>query len=348
MAVVTFLLSYLARQANNIVQAIFGWSITALFGKLQRRQQVLVTAALLVSLIWPLFVLGTALPGVAAWAIAFVPLHDWLGDTVLRIIWLSLAVAAPLAVGILVHLAAPVRRGSLPRAAVTGYATALGFFAAFVVVAITVPVLKVASIVRRWSDDHVYVQPHDGDYDAVLRELADAVERAGLHARISDVPRHMVLATTIMRGFARGTVSAFVAPTLRRVTAPGLELYLYPADLLIRGEASKVARVRSMFGRTQLDAHAYLVAEPDAQHVQQVLASLAKQSTRGADGRALCPKLRGAYHEILALDVGYDEFVILDAMARRLERHFLRDGLVDGSDLPIDDAQDVAAAKAAA
>jgi hypothetical protein len=341
MAVVTFLFSYLARQANNIIQAIFGWSVTALFGKLQRREQVLVTGALVVSLAWPLFVLGAFLPGVSAWALAFVPLHKWLGDTVLRAIWIGLAVLAPIVVGVLVHIASPQRRGGYARAAITGYPTALGFFSAFVVVAVTVPALKLAAIARRWSDEHVYLQPHDGDYDAVMKELADAIARAGYTPHLSDAPRHMVLATTIMRALARGTVTPFVGETLRRVTADGLQIYLYPADMLLRGVPAKVAHVRAMFGRTQLDAHAYLVASPHAQHVQDTLGKLGQRLTEEhAPGNVIAAQLRRAYGEIIRLDLPYDEFTILDAMARRFERALLRDGLVDGARLPIDDVQD--------
>jgi hypothetical protein len=85
-------------------------------------------------------------------------------------------VIAPLLVGLLVWLAAPNRAGSAPRAMIGGYPTALGFFVAFVIVLVTVPVLKIASLVRRWTDEHVYIQPHDHQYDAVIHALAEASE----------------------------------------------------------------------------------------------------------------------------------------------------------------------------
>jgi hypothetical protein len=141
MAVISLLFSFLARKVNNIIQAIFGWSITALFGKLPRRSQVLVTGALVLSLAWPVFVVGAFAPKIAGYLLAFVPLHKMIGATVLRMIWLTLAVLTPVIVGILVHLAAPLNKGGMTRAMVNGYPVALGFFCAFVVVAITVPVI---------------------------------------------------------------------------------------------------------------------------------------------------------------------------------------------------------------
>lgn len=341
MAVISLLFSFLARKANDIIQAIFGWSITALFGKLPRRSQVLVTAALVCSLAWPVFVIGAFAPTIAGWLLAFVPLHKLIGSDVLRIIWLTLAVLTPVLVGILVHIAAPVTKGGIARSAVNGYPMALGFFAAFLVVAITVPAIKIAAIFRRWSDEHVYLQPHDGRYHEVLDCLSEACRRAGYEPTVSDAPRHMVLATSIMRALARGAVAPLVSNTLQRVTSDGLEIYLYPADLLLRGKPTIVARVRAMFGRTQLDRHAYLVASPEAQHVADDLSRITALLDDDDDnGLRLPAQLRQCYARLMHLDIPYDEFVALDLVSRRVERRLLAAGLVAPGALPIDDVGD--------
>ena len=341
MAVISLLFSFLARKANDIIQAIFGWSITALFGKLPRRSQVLVTAALVCSLAWPVFVVGAFLPNIAGWLLAFVPLHKLIGTEVLRIIWLTLAVLTPVLVGILVHIAAPVTKGGITRSAVNGYPMALGFFAAFVVVAITVPAIKIAAIFRRWSDEHVYLQPHDGRYHEVLDCLAEACRRAGFEPTVSDAPRHMVFATSIMRTLARGAVAPLVSNTLQRVTSGGLEIYLYPADLLLRGKPTIVSRVRAMFGRTQLDRHAYLVASPEAQHVADELSRITALLDDGNDnGQRLPAQLRQCYARLMHLDIPYEEFVALDLVSRRVERRLLAAGLVASGALPIDSVGD--------
>lgn len=349
MAIISVLFSFLARKINNIIQAIFGWSVTALFGKLQRRAQVLVTIALVASLAWPIFVLGAFAPKLAAWVVAFVPMHKMIGATVLRIVWLTLAVLTPVIVGILVHIAAPTRKGGLARAAVNGYPIAIGFFAAFIVVAVTVPVIKIAAIVRRWSDEHVYVQPHDGQYDTVIECLAEACRRAGVEPTISDAPGHMVIATTIMRTLARGAVAPFVSNTLRRVTSDGLQIYLYPADLLLRGKPTTVARVRAMFGRTKIDKHAYLVSSPEAQSIADDLSRITKILEDSADNGLLLPtQLMQCYQRLMHLDIPYDEFVALDLVSRRVERRLLAAGLVAPGALPIDQVGDALSGAGAA
>jgi hypothetical protein len=322
-ALLTFLVSFLVRKANNIIQAVFGWSVTALFGRLRRRAQVLVTGALVVSLMWPVFVVGMFAPRVSAWVIAFVPMHKLSDTTVLRLVWTALAVAAPLLVGLIIRIAAPRRDASLPGALLRGYPLALGFALAFVTVAVTVPVIKIASLVRRWSDEHVFVQPHDGRYDAVVACLVEACHRAGLEPRIGAARRAMVLATTIMRTLARGAVSPFVADSLQRVTAPDLELYMYPGDLLMRGKPFEVARVRSMLARTELDANAYLVDSDPAKAMQDELAAVAKER------RLDVPRLQAVYRRLLHADVTFDEWAVLDGIARRLERRLM-------TNLPLD------------
>jgi nucleotide-binding universal stress UspA family protein len=341
-AILSFVFSFILRQANNIIQAVFGWSVSALFGKLQRRPQILVTTALVLSLAWPLFVLGAFMPRIATWAIALVPLHGIVGMTVMRVIWIALAVASPLVVGALVHVAAPNHKGSLARSMLHGFPIAVGFFAAFITVVVTVPIIKIASVIRRWSDEHVYVQPHDQRYDDVLKALAEAAERAGLEPTISDVPGHLVLATTIMRKLASGAVAPFVSQKLRRITADGIEMYLYPADLLIRGKAQVVAHVRAMFARTPLDGCAYLVGAPEAQAVQDELGRINELLDEHAPSspQLLVTRLCHAYRQVMTIDIPYDDCVILDAMARRFERRLIAARVVEPTALPLDSVGD--------
>jgi hypothetical protein len=320
------------------VQAVFGWSVSALFGKLPRKQNLLVTGALLLSMTWPLFVAGAFYPPLANWAIAMVPLHDWVGDTVMRAIWIALAVISPLIVGLLVHIAAPNAKGNKLTAMLHGYPMALGFFAATIVVLITVPIVKVASIVRGWTEEHVYVQPQEGEYEDVLAALAEASARAGSPPVIADVPGYMVIATTIMRTMAKGAVSPFVADKLKRITSDGVQMYLYPGDLLLRGKSTKLAHIRAMFGRTKLDAHAYLVEHEDAKHVQDELSMLNQMlDRRGAeDAVEIVMRFRRTYREMMRLDVPYEQWSILETMARRFERRLLAKHVVSVDAMPLD------------
>ena len=327
-AILSLLLSFIGKKIGSIIQAIFGWSVTALFGRLPGIKQLAVSIALVVSIAWPVFVLGLFRPEVAGWALAFLPIERWTGPLALRITWGALAVLAPLVVGALTRYAAPSTKGGALRSLLNGYPLALGFFVAFLLTVVTVPLVKLASIVRGWADEHVYVQPREGQYDAVLRELAEACARAGVLPEITDVPLSMSLSTKVLKLLARGAVSPIVAEQVRRVRAEGLELYLYPSDLLLRGVPAKVALVRAMMTRTDVDKDAYLVGSARGQCIQDELGRLLEvlsshEERRTHVGGTVGRRLVEIWNEMNESRLPFDEWVLLESIARRIERRMV-------------------------
>lgn len=344
MAVISLLLSFIGRKIGSIIQAIFGWSVTALFGKLPAKKQLAVTVALVLSIAWPLFVIGLFFPAVAGWALAFLPLESWFGPLPLRIAWTVLAVIAPPIVGLLVRWASPNPKGTAFRSALTGYPLAIGFFASFFVTAVTVPVVKVVSFFRRWSDTHVYVQPRAGQYLDVVRELAEACARAGLVPEVEPPPRSMMIATSVLRVLAKGAVSPIVAEELLSVKAEGLQMIVYPSDLLLRGEPKSVARVRAMMTRTDIDADAYLVGSEAGQRIQDDLGRLLdvvrRHEERGQHvGGMAQRRLAEIYKRMNEVELPFDEWVMLESIARRVERRITAEH-TSGEVMPLDEVED--------
>lgn len=344
MAILSLLLSFIGKKIGSIIQAIFGWSVTALFGRLPGKKQLAVSIALLVSIAWPVFVIGLFFPAVAGWALAFLPIEKWIGPVAMRIVWGALAFLAPLLVGGLTHWAAPTTKGGLGRSLVNGYPLALGFFIAFIITVVTVPLVKVASVLRGWDDQHVYVQPRVGRYDSVLRELAEACARAGLLPEVTEVPASMALSTKALKVFAHGMVSPIVAEQVKCIRAEGLELYLYPSDLLLRGTAEKVAMVRAMLTRTSVDADAYLVGSEAGQCIQDELGRLIETVQRHEEkhrdvGRTAGSRLVDIWNEMNHSKLPFDEWVMLESIARRVERRLVRDE-VGVEALPLDNEGD--------
>ncbi|HEY0880079.1 MAG TPA: hypothetical protein VGD87_01050, partial [Archangium sp.] len=73
MAILTALLSALSRKLGTLLQALMGWSVAALFGRLSSRHRLMVNVALILSVLWPLFVVGVVFPQAAAMVLAFIP-----------------------------------------------------------------------------------------------------------------------------------------------------------------------------------------------------------------------------------------------------------------------------------
>ncbi len=325
MALFSTILTALSRKLGDLLQALFGWSVAALFGRLSGRTQVLVTIALVLSLCWPVFVVGVFYPAAATFLLAFVPIEDATVRAVLRVVWTVLAIVAPVIVALLVRAALPLNaRRPIPITLLNGYPLALGLALSFLVTLITVPLTRLVSMARRWEEQHIYVQPRARRYDAVLRHLVVACEAAGLAPRVEPVPKQLSLSIRVLRLFSRGAVDTFVAEDPRRVACEGLQLYLYPADLLIRGEPRKVAQVRARLTSTLLERDAWLVRDPEAQELQDDLCRLwdvLAVHERAADARAavrarIASVVRAAWK---TKKLTFDEWLTLDRIARRLE-----------------------------
>jgi hypothetical protein len=336
MALLSALLTLLGRQLTTILQAIFGWSITALFGKLPSRKQTALSVALGLSVLWPLLVLGCFLPAAASWALAFLPLHRWMSDFALRALWISLAVAVPLAVGAVTRWITPKEklRGGLVVTLLGGYVITVGYFVAFFVTAITVPIIKAMSAVRKWDDCHVYIQPKEGRYGEVLDALVKACERGRVKVAREDVPAPMALATNVMQTLAKPFLEPSVDAKLQRLRGPSLELYLYPADLLLRGEPHVLAHVRAAMTRTELANHAYLVETPEAQKLQDEVETLWEARNDASARGTMKARLGDLSRRLDRASMSFDEWTTLETSLRRLE-HVVTgevDLLEEGSD----------------
>src|SRR4051812_33216250 len=100
MALLQALFALISKSASKILNAIFGWAVHALFGRTSPRDQTLLSALVGAAMAWPLLVAGIAAPKVAVMVLAFVPLPHWVPSWTVRIVWIVLAVAVPVALGL--------------------------------------------------------------------------------------------------------------------------------------------------------------------------------------------------------------------------------------------------------
>lgn len=325
MAVISALLSLLSRKLGDLLQALFGWSITGLFGRLPSKKQTALSLALILSIVWPLLVIGCFLPKAAAWMVAFVPLHHLLGERVLRGIWIALAVLSPIIVGLITSWVAPSskQRGGLLRTVLTGYPLTLGLFLSFLMTFFIMPVIKLISMARRWEDEHVYVQVKEGAYCQVLHQLAAACNKAGIAVFDMPVPGIMRAPTRVLKWFAASGLDPIIASDPRMLRGKEIELYLYPADLMIRGTAERTRRVRAALVREMMQAPAYLTQEPKAQFIEDELTAIWEQLGRNELSpevlSALPGRIRAIAKALDAANVPYDDWLILYTDLHRLE-----------------------------
>lgn len=324
MAFISTLIAAISRRLASLLRAILGWSVTALFGRLGTARQTALIIIVVFSVFWPVLVTGVFFPDVAAYAVAFLPLHKWIDDDALRVLWLALAIAVPPLVGVATAWIVPAdkRKGGLLRTVINGYPMTIGFVVSFVLTAVIVAITKIRTMSRRWIEEHVTVQAEENHFRDVLREVRAACEQAGLEVVDEPVPRSMSLPARVLERLSRGALDPLVPDEPRRLRAPDLEVYLYPADLLLRGNKHRVARVRAEMTRTKLERFAYLVASKDAQAIQHELQRFWEVIERHRDsselGRAAESRLEELREELRKVHIPFDEWVVLDRMRHRL------------------------------
>ncbi len=335
MALLTTLFTALSRKLGDFLQTVFGWSIAAMFGRMSSNKQTLISIALVLSLFWPVFVIGVFVPSAIAFFVAFIPIKNLIPDFVLRIIWIALAVIAPIIVGLLTRLVAPeLRAKGFFASILNGYPLAIGYAGSFLITLFVVPAIKLSTLKRGWSEEHIFVQARRNHYIDAFRELCDACSFAGLHPRAAPAPRSMNMATRLLRFFARGAIDSLVVENPLMVRAKEVELFLYPGDLLIRGSKPILARVRAMIGNTQLERHAYLVQKSEAMDLQDDLIRLwdviARHEHTEEIGPTAYQRLKEIVVESSQSQLTFDEWMVLDRLSRRVESALLgKRSLVD-------------------
>lgn len=338
MAAISAIIAAISRRLAAILRAILGWSVTALFGRLSNVKQTALSAVIVLSIIWPILVAGIFSPGVAAWAVAFLPIHKWVPDNILRFVWLGLALLLPIGVGALTGWIAgsSQKQTSKLRQLFGGYPLTLGYATSFLLTAMVVPAIKIATIVRRWTDQHIYVQPAPGEMERVAATLTLAVKQAGFEAARLPMPKMLAAPTKLLKWFARGALDAIVTDDPVRLRGAEIELYQYPADLLIRGPLMKVNKIRAAITRTNIDRFAYVVQDGGAQKIQEQIRRLDEVVARHDlqhehPGKLFDVRLKEIEGTLEKADIPHEEWIILDRLVHRLdvtasgaERHVLR------------------------
>src|SRR5215470_13978484 len=104
MAVLQALLALVTRSLGRIMSAMFGWAVTALFGQTAPSEQTILSALVGAAAAWPVLLLGIVMPKIAVFVLGFVYLPEWVPPWVVRVVWIALAAAIPLAIGLTMAL----------------------------------------------------------------------------------------------------------------------------------------------------------------------------------------------------------------------------------------------------
>jgi uncharacterized membrane protein YqjE len=332
MAIIQAIVAFIGRSAGKILNAIFGWSVRALFGATSGGEQTLLTGVVAMAAVWPLLVLGVVAPRIAAFLVAFVPIPKSVSEWTVRAVWIALAIAVPAIVGIALAAKRPAGSQSESRLVrlARGYPTTLALACAFWVSFVTVPLVHLAAIVRgRSSADVPLVTDGDG-YDDVAARVRAVLDAHGFDV-VARAPAAWVSAPmTVLRTIGGDAFRGYVPDRLAHFVGPDVEVTLHPNSLMLRGRPGRLAYAQGVIVESLTTADAFQTTLPETQDVERQIRRVWRVLAENRDAHVRSPWLESRLHDIVgdiaALEAPYDEWQIVYRQALQLARALDGDG----------------------
>ena len=326
MAILQALLALITKSAGKILNAIFGWAVHALFGKTTSRDQTLLSALVGAAVAWPLLVVGIAAPKIAALVLAFVPLPRSVPSWIVRLVWFVLALAVPIALGLTLGARRPAQAPKEPYVdrVLRGFPITLGLALAFLIMFVSVPVMRLVSIVRRQKTADVPLVTDVAAYHDVAGRVVEALNRHGLGLRAGEPSWWVKAPTRILAWFGGAAFSAFVPSRIEHFTAPGLELSFYTSGILVRGVGPRVIWAHGLIAETAVHSNGLETMAAPAQDIERQIRRLWKVVDDAPEAHVnaapLLARVREIAHDLGTIDVDYDEWSVLYRQLLQVER----------------------------
>ena len=330
MAIFAPLIAFLGRQLGRLVQLVFGWATMLLFGRVPQSKQLLLAGVSAGALAWIVVLIGIAVPDFGTWLIAFVPTPDFIEESWIRLAFLVLAVALPLAIGlggmILMDPAdRPKSFGGKVVQVLRGYPYAAVLAVVILFLLVVAPSFKVRAIAKRWEDAHIPIIVKPGGYEQVAGELEAAVDAAGLNLERTRAPRVLEAPSRLLALVGGESVRRLVPDQLVMLKAPSLEVTIHPSDVAIVGAKESVARARAAVADRLTKTEAYLTVAEEAQKIEDELRDLRGTDATDTGSRATAiGRLKDLDRRLASLVVPYEEWEVLYRQRLQVERDLLR------------------------
>jgi hypothetical protein len=297
-----------------------------LFGETSSTKKMWLSALVAAAAAWPILLIGVVAPKIAAFVLALVPMSHAVPGWVLRTVWIALIIVVPLAVGVTTAARRPVaaaRESRLARMA-CGFPITVGLAAAFLVVFVTVPALRVVSFFRRRIDVHIPLVTDRDSYEAVAGEAARALTAHGFRVMREASPWWMTAPSRILLLVDCPSFGAYVPEQFAYYKGDQLEVALYPNGVLLRGSAQDTAWAHGVLVEALAAAPGLQTFDPAAQNIEKQIRRLWRvyRENPAAHRRssALAARLREISEEIRRLPVEYEEWQTVYRQALQLDR----------------------------
>lgn len=321
MALLQALLTLIGRSASKILNAVFGWAVLALFGHQPKQERTKLSAVVAAAAVWPLLLLGIIVPKVAALVLAFVPLPRSVPSWMVRVVWLALAFAVPIVVGLVVAKKGTVATRQEPflKRLARGFPITVALAAAFLFMFVSVPIRRIWSLVRKIHEEQLPLITEADAYHPVAAAIFRALNSHGFQI-VATEPSWVL--TTPMKILRLGgkAFRGFAPDRMEYFAGPGISVALYPSNVVLRGEERKATWGHGLLAEGLTPYDALQTFDSNAQAIERTIRAVWRAKKDGAPERELRHQLAQIAKKLGGLAAPYDEWQVVYRQALQLDR----------------------------
>ncbi len=332
MAILQALFAALGRQVGRLLNTVFSWATTTLFGKVPQERQTLLSVIAFGSVIWIVVVVGVIFPKVGVFLLSFVSLPKWVQDSWIRLAMLAAALLLPAVIGFLATKVTdpedqPKGGKAILNRVLHGYPYTVATSLALLMMVFFVPILKLRTLAKRWTTEHLPIVVEEQDYLDMVAEIEAALDKANMPVTRTQASTLLRLPIKVLTSVAGKGKSNLVADQLTTLRSDKLELILYPSDLAISGKKYDAAHARAIVAEQLSFSRAYLTWTKEANELEDRLRQLwqaAKARTAAAPKTDLIERLRQIERDLRSAEIQHEEWDVLFREKLLVERGILQ------------------------
>jgi hypothetical protein len=326
MAIIQALLALIVRSAGKIVNGMFGWAVRALFGQTSAREQTVLSGVVALAAIWPILLAGLLVPRVAARLLVLVPEHARLPAHGPTLIWLGLVIAVPVVVGLTVASRSPPGSPHEPlaRRVLRGLPITLGLAGAFLIMFLSLPIVRFAELVRRRKSAHVPLITDAFAYHDVAGAFRDVLERHGLALQPAKPDWWVRLPLRLLFWFGGDAFRSYLPHRLEHFRSPDLVMSLYPSGVLLRGSGRNVAAAYALIVEAIIETNGFETVDAAAQHLEREIHGIWKACVLAGPGGRAAAEAQSAMlaitRELARLELDFEQWRALYRQLLQVDR----------------------------
>jgi uncharacterized membrane protein YqjE len=273
MAILTAFFRFLSKSVGKIVQAIFGWAVLAIFGEVKENEKSMLSGTVGLAAAWPLLLVGVAVPKIAAFVLGFIPIPKWMPSGTIRIVWIALALAAPVIVGAVVaHRAAtPATGTSWPQRFWQGIRVTAAIGSSFLIVLFGAPARRIAAAAKGYKDEHIPLIVTKEDYHPVAEEVRRALEIGKIEVHRAEAPWLTRTVTNVLRSVGGKVIADSLPADVEYFQGKSVSVTLSSSGVTLQGKEEELARAHGFISEAMTFTPALQTTDVEAQVLEREL-----------------------------------------------------------------------------